>query len=117
MLFGIMEFITDDDEAYGIVNRLKDALPSGSYLAMYDGTNVIHKQASDQIVQLWNESGSAPLVLRTPEGIARFFDGWEILEPGIVSCSLWRPEPNPFGPPVEVDAFCGVGRKPGWQLS
>ena len=34
MLFGVVEFITDDDEAYGIVNRLKDALPSGSYLAM-----------------------------------------------------------------------------------
>ncbi|MDP8930115.1 MAG: SAM-dependent methyltransferase [Actinomycetota bacterium] len=112
MLFGVVEFITDDDEAYGIVNRLKDALPSGSYLTMYDGTNVIHKEASDRIVQLWNESGSTPLVLRSPEGIARFFDGWEILEPGIVSCTLWRPEPSPFGPPVEVDAFCGVGRKP-----
>ena len=113
MLFGVMEFITEDHEAYGIVTRLKDALPAGSYLAMYDGTNVIHKEASDQIVQLWNESGSAPLVLRNPDGIARFFDGWEILEPGIVSCTLWRPEPHPFGPPVEVDAFCGVGRKPG----
>jgi hypothetical protein len=112
MLMGIIEFITDDDEAYAIVSRLMDALPSGSYLALYDGTNVVHGDASDQIVRMWNESGSASLVLRSPAQIARFFDRLELVDPGIVSCPLWRPEPSPFGPPEEVDAFCGVGRKP-----
>jgi hypothetical protein len=112
MLMGILEFVTDDQEAYAIVRRLLDALPSGSYLVVYDGTNVIHGEASDRIVDLWNASGSAPLVLRTPGGIARFFDGLELVEPGVVSCTLWRPEPSPFGSPEEVDAFCGVGRKP-----
>jgi len=112
MLMGIVEFITDDEEAYAIVRRLVEALPSGSYLAMYDGTNVVHREASDQIVEVWNNSGNAPLVLRSPEQIGRFFDGLELLEPGVVSVSRWRPEATPWGEPGEVDAFGAVGRKP-----
>lgn len=111
MLMGILEFITDDDEAYAIVGRLLDALAPGSFLAVYDGTNVVHKEASDRIVELWNASGSAPLVLRTPERIGRFFDGLEILEPGVVPVTRWRPEVGGFDVP-DVDAYGAVGRKP-----
>ncbi|HEX5569377.1 MAG TPA: SAM-dependent methyltransferase [Streptomyces sp.] len=113
LLMGIMEFITDDDEAYGIVRRLMEGLPSGSHLVMYDGTNVIHGARSDKIVEVWNASGNAPLVLRSPEQIAAFFDGLELVDPGVVPCNQWRPDPAPGGGPEEdVDAFCGVGRKP-----
>ncbi|GLZ07760.1 hypothetical protein Acsp03_52260 [Actinomadura sp. NBRC 104412] len=112
MLMGILEFITDDEEAYRIVDHLVGALAPGSYLVMYDGTNVIHGEASDRIVEVWNESGNAPLVLRSPEQIARFFKGLDILEPGLVPVSQWRPDPNPFGEPEAVDAYGAVGRKP-----
>ncbi|TNY38267.1 SAM-dependent methyltransferase [Thermomonospora catenispora] len=112
ILMGVLEFITDDEEAYSIVRRLMEALPSGSYLAMYDGTNVVHREASDRIVEVWNASGNAPLVLRTPEQIGRFFEGLEILEPGVVSVTHWRPEIPPGGEPDAVDAFGAVGRKP-----
>ncbi|GAA2388999.1 SAM-dependent methyltransferase [Streptomyces glaucosporus] len=117
LLMGIMEFVTDDEEAYGIVRRLTDALPSGSHLVLYDGTNVIHGERSDRIVEVWNASGNAPLVLRSPERIAAFFDGLELVEPGVVPCNRWRPDPAPGGGPgkaaeEDVDAFCGVGRKP-----
>ncbi|HZG06398.1 MAG TPA: SAM-dependent methyltransferase [Streptomyces sp.] len=128
LLMGIMEFITDDEEAYGIVRRLMDALPSGSHLVLYDGTNVIHGERSDRIAEVWNASGNAPLVLRSPERIAAFFDGLELVEPGVVACNRWRPDPAPpggtgretgeageageAGEEEEVDAFCGVGRKP-----
>ncbi|WP_242902195.1 SAM-dependent methyltransferase [Actinomadura terrae] len=111
-LMGILEFITDDAEAQSIVRRLLAALPSGSHFAMYDGTNVIHGAASDRIVELWNAEGNAGLVLRSPERIARFFDGLELLEPGVVSVARWRPEVTVGEPPEEVDAFCGMGRKP-----
>jgi hypothetical protein len=112
MLMGIVEFITDDEQAYAIVRQLVDALPPGSYLTMYDGTNVVHREASDQIVQVWNSSGNAPLVLRSPQQLAGFFDGLELVEPGLVSVSRWRPEAIPWGEPDEVDAFGAVGRKP-----
>jgi hypothetical protein len=52
-----------------------------------------------------------PYTLRSPEEIASFFDGLELVEPGVVSCPLWRPDPDD-GPPTPVDAFGGVGRKP-----
>ncbi|MCT2594553.1 SAM-dependent methyltransferase [Streptomyces sp. N2-109] len=111
LLMGIVEFVTDDEEAYDVVGRLMAGLPPGSWMVMYDGTNVIHRERSDQIVALWNSSGSAPLVLRTPEQIGAFFEGMEVVDPGVVSCTRWRPESGPWGEPEEVDAFCAVGRK------
>jgi S-adenosyl methyltransferase len=112
MLMGIVEFITDDEQAYAIVAQLMERLCSGSYLVMYDGTNVIHRESSDQIVEVWNSSGNAPLVLRSPPQIGQFFQGLDLVEPGLVSVSRWRPEATPWGDPDEVDAFGAVGRKP-----
>jgi hypothetical protein len=112
MLNGILGHITDDAEAYAIVRRLLDALPSGSYLALNDGTNVIRGKEFEEAIQVWNQASSAPYCLRGIEQIARFFDGLELVEPGVVSVPRWRPEANPFGVPAELDAFGGVGRKP-----
>jgi hypothetical protein len=50
---------------------------------------------------------------RTPEQIGRFFDGLDLVAPGVVSCSRWRPDPSTLGgQPAEVDEFSGVARKP-----
>ena len=113
MLMGIMGHITDDDEARSIVKRLLDGLPSGSYLALYDGTNAFSK-AFEDAQRGYDESGAVPYRLRGPEQIARLFDGLELVEPGLVSCSRWRPDPADLsdGLPDEVDAMSGVGRKP-----
>jgi O-methyltransferase involved in polyketide biosynthesis len=113
MLMGILGHVGDHDEARSIVKRLLDALPSGSYLALNDGTNVISK-AFAQAQERYNESGALPYQLRSPEQIAGFFDGLELVEPGLVSVPRWRPDPTDAGgdPPTEVDAFGGVGRKP-----
>lgn len=112
ILSGILGHITDDDEAYAIVSRLLDALPSGSYLSLNDGTNVVRGKAFEEAIQLWNEAGSAKYCLRSPDQITRFFNGLELVEPGLVSCPLWRPEPNSIGARREVDAFGAVGQKP-----
>jgi hypothetical protein len=113
MLMGILGHVADYDEARSIVRRLLDPLPSGSYLALNDGTNVISK-AFEQAQEGYNQSGAVPYVLRGPEQIAGFFEGLEMVEPGLVSCPRWRPDPaDPGGHlAAEVDAFGGVGRKP-----
>jgi len=113
MLMGILGHVGDHDEARSIVKRLLDALPSGSYLALNDGTNVISK-AFAQAQQRYNESGALPYHLRSPEQIAGYFEGLELVEPGVVSVSRWRPDPADAvgGLPAAVDAFGGVGRKP-----
>ena len=53
------------------------------------------------------------MTLRSPELIAGFFGGLDLLAPGVVSCFRWRPDPSPLGEqPAEVDEFCAVARKP-----
>ena len=95
------------------MNRLVEAVPSGSYLVLSHSTNVVYGAASDEAVGRWNKSGKPPVILRTPEQIARFFDGLVLLEPGIVSTPRWRSDVAGLGSdPQEVDQFCGVGRKP-----
>ena len=49
---------------------------------------------------------------RTPDELARFFDGMDLIEPGVVSITRWRPEATTPGEPEEIDQFGGVGRKP-----
>ncbi|MBB4930470.1 hypothetical protein F4561_001290 [Lipingzhangella halophila] len=112
ILLGVVEHIPDFDDARAIVSQLVGALPSGSYLVVAHDTNVVLGEKSDEAVRQWNESATPSITLRSPEQIARFFDGLEVLEPGVVSTALWRPEPAEVGTPAPVDAYCAVGRKP-----
>ena len=113
LLLGIMGHITDDGHAQSIVARLMDAVPSGSYLVLSDGTNVVHGEAGQVAQDDYNESGAEPYCLRSPAQLARFFAGLHLVEPGLVSVSRWRPDITSLGgtPPAEVDALGGVARK------
>jgi len=111
IMLGIMGNVADLDEAYGIVRELRGALPSGSYLVFKDGTYaVMGKDRADAIHKL-NEDEKYPYHMRTPEQVARFLDGFELVEPGLVSTPLWRPAPS-AEPLLPIDDLCGVGRKP-----
>ncbi len=113
MLLGVLHHIPDTDEAYSIVRRLMTALAPGSFLTINHSTSAVSGAAMEEAVAHWNKVGTPSMTLRTPEQIARFFDGLELLDPGIVSCSRWRPGISPDGElPAEVDEFCGVARKP-----
>jgi hypothetical protein len=112
MLLGILEHILDTDEAYAIVRHLLDALPSGSYLVLCDPTTEIHREVMLAAIRQWNQSATPQITARSRQELIRFFDGLELLEPGVVSASLWRPEAGEHGTPVEVFNFSGVGRKP-----
>ncbi len=109
---GILGHVIDDAEARSIIERLLAALPSGSYLALYDGTDT--DKAGVEAQDRYNQSGAVPYRLRSPEQIASFFDGLELVEPGVVWCSQWRPDPADAvgGLPAQVHAVGGVGRKP-----
>jgi len=112
MLFGVLHHIPDTDEAYRIVGRLVGALAPGSFLAINHSTSAISGAAMEEAVEHWNAVGTPSMTLRTTEQIARFFDGLDLLSPGVVSCSRWRPDPGTGGElPPEVDEFGGVARK------
>ena len=113
ILRGILGHIDDDDEARSIVRRLLGALPAGSYLTICDGTNDL-SEAGVEAQRRYNESGAMPYRLRSAQQIADFFEGTELVEPGVVSCPLWRPDPFEVrrGLPAEMDQVAGMGRKP-----
>ncbi|HEX2298931.1 MAG TPA: SAM-dependent methyltransferase [Pseudonocardiaceae bacterium] len=114
MVMGTIEHVMDTAEAYAIINRLLAPLPSGSYLVLYDPTtDGVHGQEMAEACRVWNESGGTPPVaVRHSSEIARFFDGLEVLEPGVVPVSQWRPDLSHVGAPAEVNTYGGVGRKP-----
>jgi hypothetical protein len=110
MLMGILGHIAEDEQAQSIVKRLLGGVPAGSYLTMNDGTDT-----SEEVVEaarIWNQSANPTYHLRSPDRIARFFDGLELVEPGVVSPPRWHPEPSASGLPAEIDSACGVARKP-----
>jgi len=113
MLLGVVHHIPDTEQAYSIVRRLVAALAPGSFLTINHSTSAVHGAAMEEAVAHWNQVGTPSMTLRTPQQITRFFDGLDLLPPGVVSCSRWRPDPRPAGDlPAEVDEFCGVARKP-----
>ncbi|MFI6072634.1 SAM-dependent methyltransferase [Actinoplanes sp. NPDC051343] len=106
-MIGILGNVADYAEARSIVERLLAAVPSGSYLAVSDGTSTSAQSVESQRVA---KQGGHPYNLRTPDEIGGYFEGLELLEPGVVSTSLWRPQPGTE--PEPLDVYCAVGRKP-----
>ncbi|SCK38946.1 S-adenosyl methyltransferase [Streptomyces sp. WMMB 714] len=110
-LLGTMGQLPDSDDPWSIVARLMDRLPPGSHLALSDGTDT--DKALNEAIAAYNDNSASEYHLRSRERIARFFDGLELLEPGVVPTTDWRPElAEPDGGPASVDALCGIARKP-----
>jgi len=114
LLLMTLQFITDAERPDRLVRVLVDAVPSGSYLAVShpasDG-GALAKVAS-QATARYNELVATPMTRRSREQLARFFDGLEIIEPGLVAMSEWRPDPGEPPPSMLSPAHCAVARKP-----
>ena len=111
-MLGVLWHVMDNDEAYAIVGHLMEVMPSGSYLALNHPTLEVTGEKMATAIQYWNQYGKPPGTHRTPDELARFFDGMDLVEPGVVSITRWRPETTTSGEPEEIDQFGGVGRKP-----
>ncbi|GAA1079575.1 SAM-dependent methyltransferase [Nocardiopsis metallicus] len=111
VLLGLL-FHIPDESVYDIVRELVAALPSGSHVVVTHSTNAATGEAMEKAVRQWNEASPVPIVLRSPEEIERFFEGLELVEPGLVSIPMWRPAPAEVGEPQFMDEFGAVARKP-----
>jgi O-methyltransferase involved in polyketide biosynthesis len=110
-MLGILPFIGDDAVAAGIVHKLLGAVPAGSYLALTHSTSEVSGERVIEAVRQWNQVAPTPYTLRSPEQIAVFFDGLEMVEPGLVPCPRWRPDPGDAAGARDMDEYCGLGRK------
>ncbi|MFJ6436757.1 SAM-dependent methyltransferase [Streptomyces sp. NPDC091416] len=107
-LNALMHFLPDDQNPYGITRTLVDALPNGSYLALSHGTADQHPELRQETEKAYRK-GAIALQMRTRAEVERFFEGLELVEPGLVTATEWyREEPVPV---VERSGFyVGVGR-------
>ncbi len=110
----MLHFIPDDDAALGAVRDLAAALPAGSYMVIshgtYDGSS---PETLAQVARLYAAT-THPLGLRSRAQFDGFFDGFEVIAPGIVFAPAWRPDgsPDPFtAEPERAAVLAGVGRK------
>jgi S-adenosyl methyltransferase len=111
MLLIILHMIPDSDDPCGIVATLVQALPSGSYLVLAHPASDIRAAEMAEMTRRVNQRMSGPpATMRDRATITRFFDGLDLLEPGVVQPQQWRPEPGMLSPP-QVTAWCGVARK------
>ncbi|CAM5606447.1 MULTISPECIES: SAM-dependent methyltransferase [Streptomyces] len=113
LLVAILHFVEDEDDPYGAVAELRDALPPGSMLvlthASYEGIPLSEERAKGTVDVY--EGIRNPLIMRSRDGIARFFEGYDMVEPGLVPMPLWRPDTAPEDDDRwAFSGFAGVGR-------
>ena len=112
MLLIILHLIPDAAEPAKIVARLMNALPAGSYLVLAHPASDIRPKAMAEMTGRVNQRmRDAKATMRTRAEVTSFFDGLELLAPGVVQPQQWRPEPGSAAP-ADVTAWCGVARKP-----
>jgi O-methyltransferase involved in polyketide biosynthesis len=107
MLIAILHFL--DDTSYGLVESLVRSLPSGSYLALSHATPDHTTEDAHREVEAVYERSSAALSMRTRAEISQFFDGLDLVEPGVVAVADWQ---APLHHDARTLCYCGVGRKP-----
>ncbi|MFF3749168.1 SAM-dependent methyltransferase [Streptomyces sp. NPDC002018] len=112
-LVALLHFIPDEDGAYELVRRLLDPLPSGSYLVLSHATGDFDRENADQARELYQRR-ALTLALRSRERFAAFFEGLDLVEPGVSLATDWRPElgevvPVPGSDPLP--GYAGVARK------
>jgi S-adenosyl methyltransferase len=118
ILLGILGHVDDYGAARSISSQLMDALPAGSYLVIADGAATdpsvtsAQRRYDDIARSRYGASAPAPYLLRKPDELASFFDGLDLIEPGVVPCPLWRPDGRGADGADDVAAYCGVARKP-----
>ncbi len=101
------------DNPYDVVARLLDAAPSGSYLVIsHPAKDVDPGPISEAYVRLNERMGNTQGTLRTHAEVAAFFDGLEMVPPGLVQLHRWRPDTQAADLSYEIPAYCGIGRKP-----
>ncbi|WP_016908631.1 SAM-dependent methyltransferase [Streptomyces xiaopingdaonensis] len=109
-LVALMHFMPDEEEPYELVRRLLDRLAPGSFLVLSHATADFGDNAR-QVREMYEGRGISGR-LRSGEEVAGFFDGLDLLDPGLVVGHRWRPDEEPRLPDAEVGFYAGVARKP-----
>ncbi|NEB77994.1 SAM-dependent methyltransferase [Streptomyces sp. SID14478] len=111
LLVAVLHFLTEADEPARVVAELRDALPAGSYLVLSHATGDFADRSAAEAG--YSSKASASLNLRSKGEVERFFDGFELVEPGLAQVSYWRPDSPPPAAEATIGFYGGVARKTG----
>jgi hypothetical protein len=111
MMLAILQLIPDDADPHAIVRHLVDGLAPGSYLVISHPASDVLPDAMAEMQRRLNERQREITTFRPRQDTCRFFDGLDLIEPGVVQPHRWRPGPDDLDPAQEVTAWCGVARK------
>jgi len=107
ILIFVMHFVPDAERPYDVVRRLMEPLPPGSYLVMAHAASDIAADFMAAGADAYNNRVSAQITPRDRAGVSRFFDGLEMIGPGVAPLAQWSGNSGDRG----LQAYCGVGRK------
>jgi hypothetical protein len=111
-LIMILQFVPDEDDPVSIVRALVDAIPSGSYLTVAHPASDVDQHVGPALRQLSTRMGGTRAVPRSHREVSRFFDGLEMVEPGLVQLHRWRPGTGLDDTGRDLAAYGAVARKP-----
>jgi len=111
-LIMILQFVPDEDDPVSIVRALVDALPSGTYLTVAHPASDVDQHVGPALRQLSTRMGGTRAVPRSHQEVSRFFDGLEMVEPGLVQLHRWRPGTGLDDTGRDLAAYGAVARKP-----
>ncbi|SDG53695.1 S-adenosyl methyltransferase [Sinosporangium album] len=112
MLLAIMHFISDKEDPMSIIQTLREAMAPGSYFVLSHVAIDARPAAAPGVEQVYSKA-SSPFISRTGAEISRFFEGFELEEPGVVNLPEWRPDPGSHVLYRGIGSYflCGVGRR------
>ena len=111
MLIAVLHFLTEQDNPRGLVAELLDALPSGSYLTIAHLTADFDPEEAAAALAAAKRS-SVTYVPRSAAEVAAFFEGLDLVEPGVVPILTWRPDDGAPPDPLAARMYAAMGRKP-----
>jgi hypothetical protein len=111
MLVAVLHFLTEEDSPLGLVAELLDALPSGSYLTIAHLTADFNPEEAAAALDAVQQSG-VTYVPRSAAAVAAFFDGLDLVDPGVVPLLTWRPDGRPPRDTFAARMYAAMGRKP-----
>jgi trans-aconitate methyltransferase len=114
MLVAVLQYVPDADDPYAIARRLLDELAPGSHIVLSHPAADIGAEEVAESMRVYNDraaehAGATP---RTHAGVTRFFDGTDLLDPGVVQLPHWHPDSADGPPSGPLPMWCGAGRKP-----
>jgi hypothetical protein len=110
LMIAVLHFMPDGPELDTALHAYREAAAPGSVLAVSHATSTGAPEPTGRIAELYSRTGT-PLVLRDADQVTRLFDGWTLVEPGLVPSPRWRPDGGPVSDAEQSLTLAGVAER------